>query len=96
MAITVRFTPAAMRPEQYDEIIRRLESAGSGAPPARRYHVAYRTAAGIHVIDVWDSQSEFDTFAGTLIPIVQDVGVDPGEPEVHEVYNIVAGIDGMS
>jgi hypothetical protein len=91
MAITVTFTPAAMSAEQYSEIIRRLESAGAGAPPGRRYHVASRAGASIQVVDVWDSPESFAAFGQTLLPIVQAVGVDPGEPAIAEAHNIVAG-----
>ena len=38
---------------------------------------------------VWDSMEQFNAFAARLMPILADVGVDPGEPEVLEVHNIV-------
>jgi hypothetical protein len=38
---------------------------------------------------VWDSKEQFDAFAERLMPILAEVGLDPGEPEVFEVHNII-------
>jgi hypothetical protein len=34
-------------------------------------------------------KGQFDAFAARLMPILAEVGIDPGEPEVFEVHNIV-------
>lgn len=91
MAITVTFTPAAMTGAQYDEIIRRLEAAGQGAPAGRLYHVASQGPGAVQVVDVWDSPETFGAFGQTLMPILQDLGIDPGQPAIAEVHNIIAG-----
>jgi hypothetical protein len=94
MAITGQFIPRSMSAQQYDEIIRRLEAAGAGAPPGRLYHVCYRAPDGrsLRVMDVWDSPASFEAFGRTLLPIIQAVGVElAGPPEVSEVHNIIAG-----
>ena len=41
------------------------------------------------VYDVWDSQEDFDAFGQTLMPILAELGVDPGQPDVMPVHNIV-------
>ena len=41
------------------------------------------------MFDVWDSQESFDAFGQTLMPIMTDLGVDPGEPQIAEVHNII-------
>jgi hypothetical protein len=33
----------------------------------------------------------FDRFGQTMMPILQEVGVDPGTPDVIETHNIIAG-----
>ena len=91
MAIAVRFTPKSMSTEKYDGIIRRLEQAGAGAPKGRLYHVCYGSKSDLLVVDVWESQETFDEFGQTLMPILQEVGVDPGEPEISEVHNTITG-----
>jgi len=91
MAFVLRFTPAGMTAAKYDECIDQLKAAGAGAPRGRSYHVAYGSDNGIHVVDVWDSMEAFDAFGQTLVPILQSLGVDPGQPDVQEVQNIVIG-----
>ena len=45
----------------------------------------------MRVLDIWESQEQFNAFGQTLMPILQQVGVDPGQPEVAEVHNTIAG-----
>jgi hypothetical protein len=45
----------------------------------------------LRVFDVWDSQESFEKFGQTLMPILQQLGVDPGNPEVFPVHNIIKG-----
>jgi len=91
MAITVRFTPKSMSAAQYDECIRRLEQAGAGAPKGRLYHVCYGSKDDVRVFDVWESSESFDEFGQTLMPILQELSIDPGTPEISEVHNIIPG-----
>ena len=91
MAIATVFTPKSMSATQYDEIIRRLEQAGAGKPKGRAYHVCYGSGDKLNVLDVWESKELFDAFGKALIPVLQQVGVDPGTPAVTEVHNIIVG-----
>jgi hypothetical protein len=91
MAIGFYFAPEAMSAAQYDDVTRQLDEAGHGAPPGRMYHCAFEAAGGIAVFDVWDSQESFDAFGETLMPILAGAGVDPGEPMVSRVHNIITG-----
>lgn len=91
MAIALVFTPVSMSTEQYDETIRRLNQAGAGAPAGRLYHVCYRNGDQIGVFDVWDSTESFEQFGQTLMPILQALGVNPGQPTVSEIHNIIKG-----
>ena len=38
---------------------------------------------------VWDSKDQFEAFATRLMPILEEVGVDPGDPEVLEIHDII-------
>ena len=91
MALCIYFPVEGMSSDKYDEILRRLEAAGAGAPPSRSYHVSFKMGDGLQVVDVWDSQESFDAFGETLMPILSELGVDPGDPAVGEVYNIIVG-----
>jgi len=91
MAVVLRFAQQGMTSAKYDEIVRRLEQAGAGAPAGRLYHVCFGDRNNLRVSDIWDSRENFEEFGKTLIPITQELGVDPGEPEVLEVYNTIEG-----
>jgi len=78
MAIGIYFHPESMSAEEYDGVISRREEAGEGSPKGRSYHCAFQVGNGLHVFDVWDSQEDFDRFGQTLMPILQEEGIDPG------------------
>lgn len=91
MAIVMRFEPQGMSAAKYDEIIKRLEAAGAGAPAGRLYHVCFGDKENLRVSDIWDSMENFEKFGQTLMPIMQDLGADSGQPEIVEVHNIIEG-----
>jgi hypothetical protein len=91
MAIGIYFAEGNFPPEKYDEAIGKLEAAGAGAPKGRSYHVAMEADGQINVFDIWESQEAFDAFGATLMPILTDLGVDPGKPMAARVHNIIEG-----
>ena len=40
---------------------------------------------------MWESQESFEAFGATLVPIMTGAGVDPGEPMVAPVHNVIKG-----
>jgi hypothetical protein len=92
MSFGLYFTPSeGFDAATYDAALARLRDAGAGAPPGRQYHVAMEVDGKITVFDVWDSMEAFEAFGQTLLPILSDLGVDPGQPMVSNVHNIVEG-----
>jgi hypothetical protein len=91
MALGFYFTPSSFTADTYDDTLRRLEEAGAGAPAGRLYHFALETDGRIQVFDVWDSQESFEAFGATLLPIMDELGADPGQPSVSPVHNIIVG-----
>jgi hypothetical protein len=91
MALAFLFTPVSMNAQQYDTCIKQLEAAGAGKPAGRLYHACYSVGNQRRVFDIWDSQESFEKFGQTLMPILQQLGVDPGNPEVFPVHNIIKG-----
>jgi hypothetical protein len=90
VSILARFTPASpTTTEQYDETIRRLESSGQFPPDGLEYHVAFTAGGQLRVSEIWESQEKFGAFGERLMPILAEVGIDPGEPEILEVHNII-------
>ena len=90
MSIVVRFQPAALTTEQYDESIRRLEEAGEFPPDGLEYHICFGPDGNMKVSEIWDSREQLESFGERLMPLLTDVGIEfSGEPEVFEVHNIV-------
>lgn len=91
MAIAIKFSPEEMTRAKYDESIRLLEKAGLGRPEGRLYHVCYTEGDYVGVTDVWDSMENFERFGQTLMSILADLAVNPGQPEIREVHHIIEG-----
>ena len=91
MAFAIHFTPTGFTKAKYDEVIKKLEAAGAGSPKGRSYHVCYGDPNAVRVTDVWDSMEDFDEFGKTLVPIMNSVDTDPGQPDIQEVLNIIVG-----
>lgn len=93
--IVVKFEVRNLSAQKYDEVIRRLEAAGAGAPPGRLYHVCYGSQESLQVIDLYDSPQSFESFGRTLMPIVQEFGIEV-RPDVQPVYNTIAALAGSA
>ena len=91
MPLGLYFSPSSFTKERYDDTIKRLEAAGAGAPAGRLYHCAMEADGLIQVFDVWESQESFEAFGATLLPIMAELGADPGQPMVSPVHNIIEG-----
>ena len=89
MSFLVRFTPESGTTEQYDEAVRRLEEAGEIPADGLDYHVCFIADGNVRVSEIWDSREQFDAFGEKLMPILTDIGVDPGEPQQLEIHNII-------
>jgi hypothetical protein len=91
MPLGLYFTPGSFTKARYDDTIKRLEAAGAGAPAGRLYHCAMEVDGLIQVFDVWESQESFEAFGATLVPIMAELGADPGQPMISPVHNIIKG-----
>jgi hypothetical protein len=89
MSVLIRFTPASATLEQYDETIRKLEEGGDFPPDGLDYHCCFLVDGNVRVSEIWDSQEQIDAFGERLMPLLSEVGIDPGEPEIVEVHNVV-------
>ena len=89
MAIGVFFHPDSMSKQKYSEIMKDLDAAGAANPKGRSYHSAFGPDDRLMVFDVWDSQADFDAFGAVLMPILAKNNVDPGQPDVMPIHNIV-------
>ena len=89
MSILIRFSPSSLTAEQYDKTVRQLQEQGDFPPDGLDYHVCFGTDGNLRVSEIWDSQEQLDAFGERLRPVLADAGIDPGEPELLEIHNIV-------
>ena len=89
MSVLIRFAPASLTAAQYDESVRKLEESGDFPPDGLDYHVCFGTEGNLRVSEIWDSQEQLDAFGERLMPVLSEVGIEPGEPELMEIHNIV-------
>jgi hypothetical protein len=90
MALGFYFAPKTpMSARLYNECISRLKKAGAGHPAGRVYHACFGSPDNLAVFDVWTSQAAFEAFGKTLMPIMDQLGVDPGPPTVMPIHNVI-------
>ena len=90
MAIGIYFSPKSMNANRTTHASRSSKRL-AGKPAGRLYHACFGTGDKLAVFDVWDSQQSFDSFGKTMMPIIKGIGVDPGEPQVMPIHNIIKG-----
>jgi hypothetical protein len=81
MAVILLMKWDGVTPEQYDQVI---EELGINEDPAHGglLHLAGNDDEGLRVVDVWDSEEAFNSFAESrLMPTVQKLGLE-GQPDV--------------
>jgi len=89
MSVLIRFAPAAMTAAEYDETVRKLEASGDFPPDGMDYHVCFGSEGSLRVSEIWDSKEQLDAFGERLMPVLAEVGIEPGTPELLEIHNIV-------
>lgn len=82
MSIVMQMYWPEVTREQY-EAVRKDVGWERDTPRGAKYHVAWFATDGFHVIDVWESQEDFDKFMqARLAPGVQRAGIQ-GQPKVQ-------------
>lgn len=89
MSVLIRFAPKSLTAEQYDDVVRRLNEAGVFPADGLDYEVCFGSGDQYRVSQVWDTQEQLDAFGAKLMPILTEVGIDPGQPETVGVHNII-------
>ena len=54
-----------------------------------QYHVCFLADGQVRVSEIWDSQEKLDAFGERLMPLLAEIGIDPGHPETFEIHNII-------
>jgi len=88
VAIVAIFEVDGATASKYDEVLRRLTEIGQRVPDGQLYHICYGDKQRLQVINVFESAAKLDAFGATLMPILQEMGIE-AKPTVFDVYNII-------
>jgi hypothetical protein len=95
MTVEVQINCPGVTVEQYDEA---MEIGGflpgGPLPPAGLFHYVKKTEDGILIINVWESEAEFEEFAvNRLAPLLEEIGVPAPSIDIQfsDVHNYLAG-----
>jgi hypothetical protein len=89
VSVLIRFAPNSLTAEQYDAVVRRLTEEGVQPADGLDYEVCFGSGDKMRVSLVWDTQEQLDAFGARLMPILAELGIDPGEPEVFPVHKVI-------
>jgi hypothetical protein len=89
VSLLIRFSPPSLTAEQYDEVVRRLTGKGVFPADGLDYEICFGSEGNLKVSQVWDSKEQLEAFGERLKPVLADMGIDPGQPEVVPVHNII-------
>lgn len=90
MAIGVYFRPERLDASLYQQAVDKLEGPGSEPAKGRQYHVCFGSGDKLQVFEIWDSQEVFEAYGQTLMPVLQEIGINPGEPMIEPVVRTIS------
>jgi len=97
MPVVVVHQGPSLTQDRYEETVRKLtggksslESPADWPVEGLLVHAAGQGANGFRVVDVWESEDAFRRFGDTLVPILQELGVEE-QPEVYPAHTFVSG-----
>mgnify|MGYP000372821434 CR=1 FL=1 len=89
MSVLVRFSPPSMTAEQYDAILARLYEEGIHPAEGLELEVFFGSGDQMKVSLLFDSMDAFEKFGERLQPVLQELGMDPGTPDIIDVHHVI-------
>lgn len=88
MSVSITFYPKGGI-KAYEAGVRQLEAQDEKVQLHRSAHYASGTDEDFQVVDIWDSEADFNNFATVLVPILNKTGLDAGIPEIRRIVNTI-------
>ena len=82
MAVVIVHQGAGLTRESYEETVRRLTGKARLESPADwpvegvLVHTAGEAEGGFRIVDVWESEEAVKRFGETLMPVMQELGIE--------------------
>jgi hypothetical protein len=96
MPIVAVFQSPTLTQEEYAQVVSRItdgktrmESPDDWPVGGLLAHIAGEGENGFRVVDVWESEDAFRQFGDTLMPVLQELGVEV-TPEVYPAHAFVS------
>lgn len=96
MPVVAVFQGPEFTQEAYEQSVRgvtggkdRVESPSDWPVDGLLAHIAGHGESGFRVVDVWESEEAFARFGETLMPILQNLGIE-SKPEVYPAQVFVS------
>jgi quinol monooxygenase YgiN len=89
MAVAIYFHPPALDEQQYRAVVDKLAGQGQWPPAGLVHHSCFGEGNSLMVYEVWEDQAALDAFGQRLMPVLQAQQVDPGQPQVMPVVNVL-------
>jgi hypothetical protein len=96
MPVVAVFQAPGFTQEQYEASVEkvtggksRVESPADWPVEGLLAHIAGQGESGFRVVDVWESEEAFQRFGETLMPILQELGVE-GAPDIYATHSFVS------
>jgi|TARA_B100001741_G_C16535101_1_gene591488 hypothetical protein len=78
-----------MTAEQYDAILARLYEEGIHPAEGLELEVCFGSGDQMKVSVLFDSMDAFEKFGERLQPVLQELGMDPGTPDIIDVHHVI-------
>ena len=78
-----------MTADQYDAIVARLYKEGIHTADGLVLEVCFGSGDQMKVSILFDSMAAFERFGERLQPILQELGMDPGNPDIMDVHRVI-------
>ena len=89
MAVAIYFHPPTLNEQQYRTVVDQLANEGTWPPAGLVHHSCFGEGEGLMVYEVWETQDALDAFGQKLMPVLQQQNLDPGQPQVMPVVNVL-------
>jgi hypothetical protein len=89
VSVLIRFAPASLTAAEYDSAVAKLTADGVLPADGLDYEICFGSGDNFKVSQVWDSKEQLEAFGARLGPILAELGINPGEPEIMDVHNII-------
>ncbi len=89
MSVLARFSPPSMTADQYDAIVARLYEEGIHPADGLELEICFGSGDQMKVSILFDSMDAFKNFGKRLQPVLEELGMDPGTPEIMDVHHVI-------